>query len=415
MRTFQASFIYIAMRAITALSYSMLLTVELVYLTKIVGFNALQLVLIGTVRQAICFLFQVPTGILADMYSRRWAVVLGMFLLGSGHLIEGAFSVPIVVFVAQPLCGLGTTLMDGADTAWIADELGAEQAGTIYLRGAQVGSLASLLGIGISALLVNIDLNLPIVVGASILILLSGVLALVMPERHFAPVSRDDRNPFQQGSHLLRVGIQLVRSRPVLLSILSIAIFSGIFSAGFDQLWQYSLLQRFTFPTLAGLTSVTWFCIIEAGISLTNFCGTEIARRSVNTRSHRAVIVALWIVDVITIVGVIGFAIAGQFLPALSAFFLFTTAIGPRQSLERVWMNMHLDSRVRATVFSLQGQISAIAQIIGGPLLGMIATIVSMEAALVTAGLVLFPALLLYVWNYRNKSISVADDSISNE
>jgi DHA3 family tetracycline resistance protein-like MFS transporter len=405
MRTFRASFIYIMMSAVTSLSYSMLLTVELVYLTKMVGFDALQLVLIGTVRQTICLLFQIPTGILADMYSRRWSVILGMFLLGAGYFIEGAFPVAIVVFAAQPLWGLGVTLMDGADTAWIADELGTEAAAAIYLRGSQIGSLASLLGIAASVVLVNIRLNLPVVVGASLLILLSVVLVVVMPEKHFTPAPRDGRGTWQQMGHTLRIGARLVRSRPVLLTILSIAVFSGTFSAGFDQLWQYSLLHRFTFPSLAGLTSVTWFCVIEAGISLTNFCGTAIVRRLVDTTSHRAVTIALFMGDFLTVVGVIGFALFSQFALAMAAFFLFTMARGPQISLERVWMNQHLESNVRATLFSLRGQISAVAQIVGGLLLGVVATMVGTSVALVAAGLVLLPSLGLYVWTMNTVSL----------
>ena len=98
---------------------------------------------------------------------------------------------------------------------------------------------------------------------------------------------------------------------------------------------------------------------------------------------------------------VIGFALAGQFILALTVFFLFTTIAGPRIALERVWMNQHLDSSVRATVFSLRGQVSAIAQIVGGPILGAVATAFDTRTALIAAGLVLSPALLLYARTMR--------------
>ena len=98
---------------------------------------------------------------------------------------------------------------------------------------------------------------------------------------------------------------------------------------------------------------------------------------------------------------VIGFALAGQFILALTVFFLFTTIAGPRIALERVWMNQHLDSSVRATVFSLRGQVSAIAQIVGGPILGAVATAFDTRTALIAAGLVLSPSLLLYARTIR--------------
>lgn len=49
MRNREVSFIYLVLSGASSLCYSMILTVELVYLIQTVGFNPLQLVLIGTV------------------------------------------------------------------------------------------------------------------------------------------------------------------------------------------------------------------------------------------------------------------------------------------------------------------------------------------------------------------------------
>ncbi len=402
MRNRKSSFVYIFLSGASSLFYSMLLTVELVYLIKVVGFDPLQLVFIGTIRQSMGFVFQLPTGVLADMYSRRWAVILGLLLIGIGYLVEGAIPQVAIVFAAQVLIGLGVTLADGADAAWIADEIGAERVGPIYLRAAQVGSLTSLLGIAISAVLVNIRLNLPLVLGGSLFIALSILLVFVMTEHAFVPASRGNRNTVQQVHHTLRIGVQLMRVRPVLFAILGVAVFSGAFSAGFDQLWNYHLLHNFPFPPIGGLTSVTWFSVIEVCIVLTNFCGISLVKRLVDTNNRRTVVIAQFVINSIAIASIIGFALAGQFALALFAFFLFTTARGPSLSLEQVWINQHLDSSVRATLFSLRGQVNSIAQIIGGPLLGLIATGVSSRAAMIVAGIVLTPTLLLYIWTLHS-------------
>ncbi len=411
MRNRGASFVYVFLSSASSLFYSMLLTVELVYLIKIVGFDPLQLVFIGTVRQSIGFVFQLPTGVLADIYSRRWAVILGFLLIGFGYFVEGVVPIVAIVFAAQVLIGLGVTLADGADAAWIADEVGAEQVGAIYLRAAQIGSLTSLLGIVISAVLVNIRLNLPLVLGGSLFIALSILLVFVMSEHAFIPAPRENRNTFQQMRYTLRIGVHLIRMRPVLLAILGVAVFSGAFSAGFDQLWNYHLLHNFTFPALGGLTSVTWFSVIEAGIVVTQFCGISIVKRTVDTNNHCSTAIAQLVINGIGVASVIWFALAGQFVLALFAFFLFTTARGPILSLEQVWMNQHLDSNVRATLFSLRGQVSALAQIIGGPLLGLIATGISSRLAMIAAAIVLAPTLLLYTWTLRDdKPVMISVD-----
>ncbi len=370
MRNWRASFVFLFLSSAASLFYSMLLPVELVYLIKVVGFDPLQLVLIGTIRQSLSFVFQLPTGVLADMYSRRWAVILGLLLIGVGYLVEGAIPIVAIVFAAQVFIGFGNTLMQGADAAWISDEVGAERVGPIFLRAEQLGSLASLLGIAISAVLINIRINLPLMLGGSLFIVLSILLVFVMTEYAFVPAPRENRNTFQQVYYTLRVGRQLIRMRPVLLAILGVAGFSGAFSAGFDQLWNYHLLHNFAFPRLGGLTSVTWFSVIEVCIVITSFCGISLVKWLVDTNNLRAVVIAQFVINCIAITSIIWFALAGQFVLALFAFFLFTTVRMPSLTLEQVWMNAYLDSSVRATLFSLRGHVSAIAQIIGGPLLG---------------------------------------------
>ncbi len=85
MRTFGAYPIYLLLSGALSLGNSMLWAVETVYLINAVGLNPVQIVLVGTVLLCVHLLFQTPTGILADMYSRRLAVVVGLFVLGAGH------------------------------------------------------------------------------------------------------------------------------------------------------------------------------------------------------------------------------------------------------------------------------------------------------------------------------------------
>jgi DHA3 family tetracycline resistance protein-like MFS transporter len=66
---------------------------------------------------------------------------------------------------------------------------------------------------------------------------------------------------------------------------------------------------------------------------------------------------------------------------------------------------------VRATVLSLAGQVDAVGQIAGGPLFGLVATTVSTGAAIVVAGCVLAPALLLYRVTLRHGHAASEQDA----
>jgi hypothetical protein len=59
-------------------------------------------------------------------------------------------------------------------------------------------------------------------------------------------------------------------------------------------------------------------------------------------------------------------------------------------------MNRNLDSGVRATVLSFDGQMNAIGQVVGGPALGAVGNAVSVRAALLGSALTLLPAAGVY-------------------
>jgi DHA3 family tetracycline resistance protein-like MFS transporter len=330
------------------------------------------------------------------MYSRRLAVVVGLFVLGVGHIVEGAQASYLAVLAGTVIGSFGATIVSGADAAWIADELGAEQVGNAYLRAAQLGALAGLPGIALGAVLGSMRLNVPILLSGCVFIALGLVLLLVMPEEHFTPADRADRTARQHMRHTLHAGVRLMRLRPALRTILGITVCASVFSSAFDRLWGYHLLAHFTFPTSGGLTVVVWFGLIEASINVANLCGTEIARRRIDWDNRRSLIGGLFAVDALTLVFVVGFAVAGQLGPALGLFWLAVVSRSPRDALETTWMNLDLESSVRATVFSMREQAGALAGIIAGPLLGALATDRGTGVALIASAAALAPALVLY-------------------
>ena len=79
----------------------------MVYYVKDVGLSPLQMVLVGTTLEVACFLFEVPTGIVADLYSRRLSIIIGFTLIGAGFLLQGLVPAFIAILAAQVLWGIG--------------------------------------------------------------------------------------------------------------------------------------------------------------------------------------------------------------------------------------------------------------------------------------------------------------------
>src|SRR2546423_1768387 len=63
-----------------------------VYLVRVLHFSPLQLVLMGTAMEAAVFLSEIPTGVVADTYSRRLSLIIGYLGMGTAWMLVGVFS-----------------------------------------------------------------------------------------------------------------------------------------------------------------------------------------------------------------------------------------------------------------------------------------------------------------------------------
>jgi len=393
--------VYLIFSGVTSLSGSLISTVNMVYQVETARLNPLQLVLVGTVLEFVAFVCQVPTGVLADIYSRRLAVILGTLLFGMAFVLEGSFPRFDVILVSQILFGIGATLSDGAEQAWITDEVGEMRIGHVFLRSTQVGLLAGLLGAIISVGLASIRINIPIVIGGALSIGVAGFLLLFMPENNFHPISKAERRTWRDMGNTFRSGLHVVRGRPILITILLIALFYGLYSEGFDRLWTAHFLTNFTFPTLGQLKPVVWFGIISVVGTLLTLGATEVVRRWVNIAQQRILIRALFVINFLGIVCLLVFALAGNFFLAVAAVLLFKVFRTVNDPVYTTWLTQNIEAKVRATVISMRGQVDAFGQIVGGPPVGYIGTTFSIQTALLASCALLSPVLFLYAYTAR--------------
>src|SRR5262245_25068624 len=162
-------------------------TAAVYFYISVVGLDPFRLVLVGTALEIVILLGEVPTGVVADVYSRRLSVVIGVALIGVGFALDGWFAAFWATLLAQVVWGLGATFTSGAVTAWIADERGGTDLGRVYLRGSQLESAGSLLGVAVGIALSYAGLALTMIVAGAGLVVLAGGLAAVMPEGGFTP------------------------------------------------------------------------------------------------------------------------------------------------------------------------------------------------------------------------------------
>jgi MFS transporter, DHA3 family, tetracycline resistance protein len=388
-----ARFVYLLIEFTASVFFSMLFVVTSLYEATVAGLTPVQLILVGTALEISAFVFEVPTGIVADVYSRRLSIIIGYVLMGLGFLVEGFFPAFLPILLAQIIWGLGYTFTSGATQAWITDEVGEESANKLFMRGTQVGLFASLIGMGLAMVVGVNNVALPIQVGALGVMLIGITLMIIMPETGFHPTPREDRNTWQHMWHTFRRGAQAVRSRPRLMNIVFIGLFYGLYSEGFDRLWVKHLLDNFELPVLFGSNQVAFFAALRVAGAVLTILAVRFVETRVDSTSPLAIGRAVLLVTAVISVALVGFALAPFLVLSLGLYLVVSVLRNVQIPLQTGWVNQKLDPQVRATVHSMFGQVDAIGQVMGGPIVAGIASVGSAIAALVTSGLLLTPAL----------------------
>jgi len=387
--------VYLFIEFSASMLFSMMFVVVSLYEATVAGLSPLQLVLVGTTLELSAFVFEVPTGIVADAYSRRVSIIIGYLLMGLGFLVEGLFPFFAPILLAQVIWGLGYTFTSGATQAWISDEIGEEPANKLLLRANQVSLYASLLGMGLAVLIGSQRVNLPILVGGFGVVLIGVTLMIIMPETGFHPTLKEDRNNWQHMAHIFKEGLAAVRSRPRLMSVLAVGFFYGLYSEGFDRLWVKHLLAMFTLPTIFGNTQVAFFGLLRAGGMILSILATRFVEKRLDTGSPLAIGRAMLGITAALSTAIIGFALSPIFGLTIAIYWIISVLRNVAGPLYNAWINQKLDSKTRATVLSMSSQVDAIGQIGGGPGVAAIAAWFSVSAAITTSGLLLSPAMFL--------------------
>ena len=388
---------YLLFSAITAMCFSLVATVMIVYHIEIVHLNPLQLILVGTTLELACFIFEIPTGIVADVYSRKLSIVIGGVLTGVGFILEGSISSFIFVLVAQIVWGLGSTFISGSLEAWIAEEEKNKDLDEIYIKGAQAGQIGAFIGIVLSTVIANFSVRLPIIVSGVLFIILALFLWLYMPENNFKPSAPGDLNTFKKMVYTFKSGLKFVKSKSIIMILLAVTLFYGLSREGYDRLSNAHFLQDTTLPKLGNLSSVTWFGIFGILGMILSFIVMHFMAKNLKNEDNRKNGKLLLCINILYISSMLIFALTRNFSLMLIAYLATNTFRIINEPIFSAWLNGHIDDNSRATVLSINGQMNSLGQILGGPIIGIIATNISVSIGIVCTSLLVAPVLVLYI------------------
>ena len=311
-----------------------------VYLVRELHFSPLQLVLMGTAMEAAVFLFEIPTGVVANTYSRRLSLIVGYVGMGVAWMLLGVFSSPAAIIAVWAFWGFSYTFTSGADQAWITDEIGVENVGRVFLRASRVGYAGAVVGLIGQVALALVSLRAAVIAGGVPTVVAGLVCIFLMPETGFRRRPRAER-----GSALAEMrstearGARYAWVAPVILLLVAVEVFMGMSSEAFDRLKEAHFLRDVGLPAVGQFDPVVWFGIFWLVGMVLGFVATGRLIKRFERGGSAIVARSLLAVTAMEMAAMFVFALTGSSWLAIVGLLGVFLARNLAYPLYAIWMN----------------------------------------------------------------------------
>lgn len=382
----KAKKVYYILRSVMGLSFHMMFTVSVLYRIDIANLEAYQLILLGSALEISLLLFEVPTGIIADLKSRRLSVIIGLFIIGLGFIMEAFTTWFIIIFLSQIVWGFGYTFISGALDSWISDETHNVDIQKTLVSGQQMNKLFSFAGIVIAGIIGTCSIILGIYVAGSIFMML-GVFAITcMREEHFQKTVHQQPLYKEYFSQLIE-GFKHVKKNNILRLMFVAMLFYGLFSEGIDRTYELFILDHLGFRGFNDWEPIWVIASVNGIIAITSFVFLEVIKRFVKKERH----FAMWVAYLtgMMIMGLLLFAYLPYLYFALFGYIFFTVMREGSEPILNAILITNTPSKIKATVLSGFGQLDAIGQLISGGLMVALSILTGIKGMYLVAALLL--------------------------
>lgn len=392
--------VYYLIKGVIGLAFYMMFTAAIIYRIDIAKLSVIELILLGSALEIAIFVFETPTGVVADLVSRKLSVMIGLVIIGLGFILEGLTTIFVVIFAAQVVWGLGYTFISGALDSWISDQLDNKSIEKVYISGAQIDRASSFVGIILAAVIGMYDVRLAIFTAGGLMIVLAVIVAFVMTEAPYEKSEHSGNLLSSYSVHLIK-GFKHIRAHKILKTLFVVMLFLGLFSEGIDRTYELFILDELGFRTAFNVDSIWIVAFVNASIALITAIALEVVKRRIENSDHLILVSASLLLAMV--VGIITFAFSKMIGFALLGFIWFTISRHALHPILNAIIIKHTPSKIKATTLSTFGQLDAVGQLLSGALMVMISIPFGLSGIYVmTILLLVVPCLLLFKESIRN-------------
>ncbi|MDA3927880.1 MAG: MFS transporter [Prolixibacteraceae bacterium] len=352
-----------------------------------------QIFILKAVYSVGMLVFEIPSGYFGDVWGRKKTLIVGTILTTVGYFIyTGSFDF-WQFFVAELVLGIGQSFISGSDSAMLYDSLKSEHKEKEYLkyegRVTSVGNFSEAIAGIIGGLLATISLRVPFLVQAAIsAVAIPAAFTLVEPKLFI------EKRIASFKDILKVVKYALVDHSKLRYFILFSAL---IGTATLTYAW---LIQPFLIEAKLPLAlfGIVW-TVLNLTVGTSSIFAHKIESKFSQKQNTGFIFISISIGFIVT-----ASYISLWFLPVIILFYMVRGAATP---ILKDYINILIDSDVRATVLSLRNMFIRINFAVIGPLLGWTIDKYSLKIGMYAAGFFfLISGAVLFFFTYYTKSTS---------
>jgi MFS family permease len=376
---------YLALMLTNTLASSLIWGINTIFLLD-AGLSNTQAFLANSFFTVGQVLFEIPTGIVADVQGRRFSYMLGALTLAVCTLLYlGAWQIhaPMWIWaISSILLGLGFTFFSGATEAWLVDALKfSDHKGSldaVFGKGQMMSGLAMLIGSvsgGVIAQLVG--LSAPYILRVALLFVNFAIAFMWMKDLGFTPVK--STHVVKDIRDLFTTSIDLGWRKPAVRWIMLAAPFTagvGFYAFYAMQPYLLDLYQNDKAYAIAGVGAA-----IVAGAQIVGGMSVGKVRTFFKTRTTLLITSIVLNTLLLILIGLnTNFWIAIVLMSGWGLVFAAT------QPVRQAYLNGQIPSAKRATVLSFDNSISSAGGAVVQPILGRSADMWSYGASFIVGG-----------------------------
>ena len=361
------------------------------------GLNLFEANLVNTVFFVTLFLFEIPTGVIADVYGRRISVIIAYVIkaIGMGlYFISHSFW---ACALAEGISAIGMTFATGAFDAWLVDEIKThgyrENTRWIFSRGQQIGKLAGLVAALVGSWLGSIDLAIPWIAASASLSVGALVAICAMREDSFQKRTYSWNAGWSEMGKTFRAGLTYVRQSSTMRFLIVMGLVQSFSVMAANMQWAP------WFSGLLGETKTLGF--VWWGITIAIVLGSELATKAVKlVQSEKWALIAT---NIAIGIGIAFATLFGNFAVGISVFLFHELSRGMYRPLKDAYLNANIPSEQRATLISFDAMAFHIGGALGLVVSGALANSFGIPIAWIVSGTVLIIGTFMVAMNGVHK------------